>query len=442
MKIPFLNTKVETDLLLTLGLTPLWWVLGLNVIIYQSIGLWVFLKLLVGALRFDRPISIPRPLFWLFLFMLIYLASLLFNLGNHPSQRIFASLNNYLMFVLGFCLMLAVYNCGSFDFSQRLFETGNRLALVTAGITLTFLGAWWAARWTFRAEPLLAHLWPGLKNYPFFYVQWVIQGVTLDWKIGNVPRVSIYSGVYIATAGFMAMILPLSMGFHRLKESRPLIQAGTFMVLLIPFIFTLSRTAVCALAAAWLVVTLIEIGIKPLWCFLYFCIFFPLAEKMYEGFQWLFSVRAESTSGRMGIYEEAFSMVMEKNPLLGLGARPRDDFSTMIVGSHSHYVEMLLVTGILGLCVFLIFQGYMLISWFSQKKYLLKREHRILWKYLGISHLTADAVLLTSGLDSIPLTAFTYFLVAGTILYLGKEVQKTYAAQKKTEQGFAHALAL
>jgi len=442
MKIPFLRTKTETDLLLTLGWTPLWWLLGVNVLIYQIMVALVLLKFFTENYRSDGSISIPRPLLALIFFMAIYLISLLFNLGNHPEQRIIASLNNFFMFAMGFCIMLTLYNAGTPGFVRRLFQTGHRLTLITAGIALFFLLAWWGMKWTFQMQPLMAHMFPGLKNFPFFYVQWIIQGVTLDWKIGNIPRISVYSGVSIATGGFMAMILPLSIGFQHFKGGRKFLKAGIFIFSLVPFVFSLSRTAVCAFAAAWVLVMLVEKGLKPIWCFLYFFITFTVADKAYQALQWLFFMRPESTWGRLGIYEEAFSLVMEHNPWLGLGARPRDEFSTMIVGSHSHYVEMLLVTGVLGLTFFLIFQAMMLMEWFSQKKYLLTHEHRSLWKYIGISHLAADAVLLTSGLDSISLTAYTYFLIAGGILYHGREVRLFYASHKNREREVENAEAL
>lgn len=423
MKIPYLETRIETDLLLTLVLTPLWWVLGLNVLIYQGIALLVFLKLFTRSILNDQPLRLPRPLAGLGIFLMIYFTSMVLNAGDNPFQRTLASLNNYSMFVMGFFIIFALYHSAPDYFLIRFFKAAHTLNVMTAGIAVLFLGLWFWRGITFEIDPLLARFYPGLKSYPFFYILWIIRGVISDWTLAHMPRISIYSGVHIATGGFMAMMIPLSLGYQRLKNRSGLVYSAVLLISLIPLFFSLSRTSVCAFAASFVVVHMIRKGLRGSWCFVYFCAAFFGLGMLYRGLQWLLSIRAESNSGRMDIYAQAVSLVMHENPLLGLGARPRDEFSTMIVGSHSHYIEILLVTGILGFSAFFMFQVSTLLSWYSQRKNLASREQEIMWTYLGISHIAADAVLLTSGLDSLPFIAFTYFLTAGAILMMGRWLQ-------------------
>src|SRR5437870_2544996 len=100
-RIPYLNTRIETDLMVTLLLAPLWWFSGLSIGIYPLVTALAMIKLLMICIYSGKPLKIPKPVLGFVLFLIFYLLSILINVANLPSQRIFASLNNYLILIMG-----------------------------------------------------------------------------------------------------------------------------------------------------------------------------------------------------------------------------------------------------------------------------------------------------------------------------------------------------
>src|SRR4051812_16968822 len=112
--------RVDRELLGVFLLTPVWWILGFNIFIYHAIALFVFVKLLLYAGRAGESLRIPNILLEFTLFLLFYLASILLNAGIRPAERVFASINNYLLLVMGFLTMLAVYHAHAESFFRNL----------------------------------------------------------------------------------------------------------------------------------------------------------------------------------------------------------------------------------------------------------------------------------------------------------------------------------
>lgn len=418
MTFPYLTTSPKTDILMTFFLTPLWWMLGFGVFIYQAVAILVFFKLWAQLIRYERPFKVPTPAIWLGVFLLVYAASIFVNFSNHPIQRIMASVNNYFIYLMGFFLVLVVYECDPEDFLTSLCGVGRWVCLFTGLITVFFLIIWyWGDRGS--AWPsMLARMMPSLADYPFFYNILTLRITGPDWLTEKIPRLSIYSGIITATGGFMLMVLPLARASAVLRKrnhiTELIIYAGGFAAL----IFSLSRTAICAYFGSLVLVWMMEKK-QRIWIGIILVGLSILGAGMiYDGVQWLFESRSSSTVGRLNLYIDAIKIAARENFLLGIGVRLREEFTTMSVGSHSTHVAFFLMTGIFGLVSFVMFQFYTFAEWIRSKANLLQPYQKIMWKYLGMSFVGINVWILTDGVDGVPFIAFTYFLIAAALILL------------------------
>src|SRR6185295_3003447 len=126
--------------------------------------------LLAVQMRSHENLKIPRPVFWLLFFLVSYLASIAMNAGNYPIQRIFASLNNYLTYLMGFAVILVIYHA---DFKFLLYaflRTCRILCFISGLISVIFLVIWWSGHSDVQFPSLLGRFLPSLSDYPFFSI--------------------------------------------------------------------------------------------------------------------------------------------------------------------------------------------------------------------------------------------------------------------------------
>lgn len=415
---------MDRDLLAVFLLTPLWWILGFNIFIYQLTAGLVFLKLIIAGVRREKNLSLPKATMLLGFFLLSFLFSILINISEYPAQRIFASLNNYSMFLMGVLLIGIVYNGVREDFLAGLFGAGFTLAWLTGGIAVIFLIFYFTTRTTLEVTSLLARIFPSLVESPFFYLMLSLRTAAPDWIVGNIPRVSIYSHAHIATGDFMVILIPLMIGYRHLQKKEILPYAAALLAALTALAFSLSRTALCSFVAAFIFVNLIEKNKTLIFSLASLLACFFTSGLLYSGVEWLINLRIASNVGRMNIYAGAVDAVFNENILFGLGVRPREGFTMMALGSHSTYMGILLSAGMIGVLLFVMFQVSVFVNWYQQKKRLITPQQKIFWKYLGMSYIGANMTFVTSGLDALPFVAYAYFLITGSILLLSKTLKQ------------------
>ena len=420
IRIPYLNSLPEKDLLLTFLLTPLWWVLGFNIFVYQLVTYVAFVKLMAVLLESNRSLKIPVPALWFGLFLLSFASSIIINIPNYPIERIFSSANHWLIFIMGFLLTLIVYHLDS----RQMFLEFSRICWILCGVTgfsaIAFLSLWFLGYKNVEFPSLVGLVAPSLNEYPFFSLFTIVRLISSDWLSVELPRLSVYSAVQTATGGFLIMILPLGIAYLRLKNKNIWVRLPVLAASSIALFFSLSRTAICAFFAAASFVWFLEKRNKMSFSLIALMLTFFTSGKIYEGLIWLLNLRLESTIGRLEIYSDALKILREENPIMGVGVRPRNEFTMMAVGSHSTYLGILLVAGFLGLILFTLFQFTIFSSWLKQKSFMKDQEQRTAWRYLGISFIGSAIWFLTDTLDTLPFVAYTYFLIVASILSLGR----------------------
>lgn len=421
IRVPYLTTTVGTDLTVTFLLTPLWWVLGVNALIYQAVALLLFLRVLAEAVRRDETLYLPKASLAFAVFLISYLFSILINMGAHPFQRFLASLNNYAVYVMGFLLILVLYNHPA-SVLGPLLRASRILCVLSGGISIVLLFLWAQGYRRWDTVSLLARWFPGFLDYPFFYALMTVRLTYEDWLMSaTIPRLSLYSAIHTATGGFMLILLPLTIACYRMQPKRGLTFYPVILLGLIPLVFSLSRSAMCSFVASFVLVTAVEKRRKIYFSLVFSVFAFMLSGLIYNFSLWLLKVRDTSTRLRMTSYLEAVHAVVDQNLLLGLGVKLREGFTMAAVGSHSTWVSVFLVGGLVAFVLFLLFQFSVFMVWLRQQDRCVKSGNEVLWRYLGISYLAVSIWLITDSIDALPFVAYAYFLIIGGILWMNRE---------------------
>lgn len=424
LKVPFLNTSAATDLLLGFMLTPLWWVTGFNIFCYHLIAFWAFSKMIMSIMKNNESLKIPKPFFVFFIFLLSYLLSILLNISIRLSQRIFASLNNYTTIIMAFFIMAAAVNTAGRPFLKLLVKWGSRLCIFTAIIGFLILLFWLKGYKNLQVPTLLYRFLPSLIEYPYFFMLLKITGTVPDEFKLDLPRLTIYSSVATSTGGLMLGLIPLMIARFQLKKRIGVFFSLCLTLALLVLVFTIARAAIFAFIAAFIIVTLLSKGGKTAFVFISSMMLLITSGAAYRLFDWIFNVRKASTTGRMNLYEEALRILFEENPLFGVGVRMRDGFTMMAIGSHSLYIEIVFVAGLVGLSLFLLFQFLVLKYWFDQRKILRNEPEKIIWKYLGMAYIGMSIWLVTDTLFGPPFTPYLYFLIISAVFIFGRFLKK------------------
>ncbi|MCM8775159.1 MAG: O-antigen ligase family protein [Candidatus Omnitrophica bacterium] len=417
IQFPFLSTSIETDILGVLLLTPLWMVLGFNIFIYQGITLLVLMKWMILSRSYGESLSIPRPLVWFGFYLLAYWCSLLINFGNLSLQRILASINSYLIYIMGFFLALVSYHSASWGFLLRFLRVGRHLCLVTGILTLFCLGLWYAGYKNLYFDTLVGKVLPGLMRFPYFYSQLQMTLTRTDILSISVPRIDIYNGSTTDTGGFMLLIIPLLMAFYGLQPKKKWEYCLLFVISFVPLLASMSRSALCTFIGSLVLVNFIERRKD-----IYYSVFGFIAVLLASNFIlrslfWLSKIREISTNARLQLYAKALREVIEKNPLIGVGVKLRDGFTMTAIGSHSTYVGIVLVTGFVGFTFYMLFQFFILRTWYAQRNHLRNHDELVIWKYLGMAFIATSVFLSTENLDNLPYYAYGYFVLVACILF-------------------------
>lgn len=415
MKIPYLTTRIETDLTLTFCLAPLWWLTGLSIFMYHGTVLFVFVKLLVYLSQKNKGLELPKPSVFLFYFLLSYLLSILINIGRIPLQRIFASFNNYLMIVMGYMIIVIIRNVDTKILLDK-FMKACRMLCFFSGVMGVGILLWWTMGHQIRFVAPLGKIFPFLMNLPYFYSLLSITGTVLDFFSSfDLPRLTLYSGAPTSTGGSMLCMIPLMMAYYSFHPKKKLEYSLLFLASMTVLFFSVSRSAILGFVASWLFCWVLSRGRPLVTSFILLIIGFLSCQVIFSLMDWIFHMREDSNVGRFWLYGEALKILSRENLILGIGGRLRDGFTMMAIGSHALYIEIIFVTGLLGLIFFLVFQGVTLLYWYRRKPKFSNKKAMVFWRFLGMGLIAINIWLLTDTIFALPLVAYGYFFIIGMI---------------------------
>ncbi len=422
IRIPYLHTSPMQDLKITLALTPLWWVLGLYFVIYHFAAFLGMTKLLLSHAGKGMRIHVPSRSRWLLVFLAVYLLSLLLNAPLNSAQRTFASVNNYLVYLSGFFVILIIYNAAERQDVLDLMKIGSRLAVLGGIIVLGSLALWYLGYQRLSFSSLVSRLMPFLNDYPYFNVLLKVTLTDTDWFLNRgMPRIPVFTSVMTASGGQVLALLPMLATASMINRGWSVRQS---LLLLLPMsiaVLSLARTPLLALIIVCAIMLLR--GLQGRGWLLFLLMTFLIAVPTIAIFWSFFAGTAEaivgariaSTRTRIALYQDAIKYALDHNPVYGIGIKVREGYTTRALGSHSSVIAFFITTGMMGVMSYVLFQMDLIRSWWARRR-AFSGDDRTIWTNSGAAFIGFSLWMLTDTLDAVPYISTLYFLIAGILL--------------------------
>ena len=405
---------------------PLWWVLGLNLMIYQIAAVFLFARLIFFFQREDRGLYLPSSCFVILFLMLIYFFSILIHAQAFPAGRVLASAYNLSYWMMG-CFVIVVF---ANTFSTRQ----NRFLLKTfrsLGWIMGFLGiaAFFAAAYGRHAVIVPTPL-DGLSRYfenaDLLSQTLKVQLLIEDWFASVFRlRFNVFSPYPTATGGLLMITLMMTATFAAVEKK---LKSPFFIVLFTlnfsALLMTLSRMSVAVFILSIAVVFLLGKRKAFLWVVFLSCVIVLAGPWLLRTTDLIWKLRQDSSETRFALYQYSLQQLQGIDWVLGLGIKNRGEVFMYPIGSHSTYVSLCVKTGILGLAAFILFQGSLLLRWFRLRP--LVREERdlfFLWRGLGWVFIAMMFWTMTEDIDAPQLVAFLYFSLVGIFEGMRRELR-------------------
>jgi len=428
--IPFVSTSVLQDLALGVVLIPLWYVLGVRLFVFHLLALLVVIKTILRRHADREKPSLPSENLFLLAFILVYGLSFLLNSKDMPMVRALASLNNLSFWVMGVCVIFAVYNAFPREDGRCLLRAFRIFGLISSLFVIFSLSSWILSHKYWKGESLLLILAPEkavtvirTSGATLFQSSLDLRLVRKDKLFGHeFPRPNGFD-IYSNSLGVvMIYLLMMTLAYDRILRKKG--GLAIFLVLEgLAFLLSLSRIAMLALPAAVIFVILSRKKIFPLKIVgglaaaLLIILVLVSPHKMIRAAS---EFRKGSTVNRGELYKITLSEAL-KRPVLGHGFKPLLEGFFLPIGSHSTYIGVFYRTGFLGFLIFGAFWLTVFRKWWRQRPRLATNEIlRHLWTFGGVAFLSGLIWMLAEDLDAQPVASFLYFIIIGLILSLEK----------------------
>ncbi len=396
---------------------PLWWILGINLIVYHLFAIAIFMLMVHIYSRYSHGIYFPPSAVFILFLALAYTASILLHMSSSDITRVFASCYNLSFWIIGFFLVVVFSNV----FRKR--DIGDILnhfytfSFITGILSTLIMGY---AFITHERSIMFHSLMYGLTEYvgksTLAGVSVIVRPLFMDWFASTTgSRLNLFSPYPTATGGMLMIVLiMITTRAASKKELMHPIFLILFMMNLLGMVMTLSRITVLAFLVSFIVVLLAQTKKFPLWVSLFvflLLITMPFIEKLLE---WVMGLRGDSTGSRIALYRYSLQQLRDIDWILGLGVKPRTSVFYNPLGSHSTYVSLIFKTGIIGFLVFIGFQINLLWRWYQLKgKAAVSRVTFFFWRGIGWILMAFPMWMLTEDIDAPQLLAFLYFSIIG-----------------------------
>jgi len=418
-----LTSPIARDLSLLLLLTPIWWLLGVRFIVFHLLVFFLFIKTIMVLAKNNQHLFIPLELIFLLIFIVVYIISLL-SIHEVPLERVVASIYNLSFWIMGFLLILIIYNqiidreniiailksCRSFGVITSLFVIGS------------FIYSIIMAKYHLRFKSLLGYFFPidlFKGKAPLIADSLCPLIVDKDWIYQKlIPRPFGFNAYPTALGATMIILISLTQAYYA-GNPKAKFKKVIISLELISLILSFTRIAILGLFLGWLIVAIIS-KIKNRNTLLVLTIFvvlltvilisIPLDKISY----YFYSFRPGSTQTRLSIYKLTVNFLSD-HFLFGHGYKPRPKDFNFPIASHSTYLSVLYRTGVAGFLALCLFFGFIFFKWLKIKDRLNDDFLKNLWYYFGISLIGSLIWLLTEDLDAPPIAAYLFFMASALI---------------------------
>lgn len=330
----------------TISLVPLWWILGVQLLVYPVVGWYLFYRSL------QRPHSISLPFGWNMwcAYIGVWLLSLLLNLsfGTAEVGRSITALGS--IFGVWMLMIIVWYAMRRLNIRYRVIVRAicivgcsQLVAVVIGEAYLQVTGS------ILQTHSAIVTLVPSIPS-PIFFDAELYGRETLGWDADPIPRLKSFY-YWAPLAGTMSIFICMAAWAERQRFWQVTALLGGLLTIW----FAAARASQVGIAIAILVALwfggklgrrLILFGLIPVG------LFSPIIIS--QLYQYFFAYRQDSASGRLALYKETYTAFLN-SPLLGFGAQGRTNvLGDIPLGSHSQLYSTLYQTGVVGCWVLAI----------------------------------------------------------------------------------------
>lgn len=434
MFIPFVTTKPGTDLGLLIGLVPIWWVVGLEQIIWPFALFFIAVKVILikqGKVRINNVMVL----------FFVFLVSQVFSFfAIDETYRILVFLRNFAIFLSALLLLFIVTNS-----IIHWKEVKNLLRIVLLSLAFSaFLGLLGILNiWRPDFVSPLASVFPDWITNNQHGEKLVVR------EIGQIATFLSFSyfrlhGIFYYPTSYgtiLSTFIPVSI--FLIFQSRRLIGKILYctlsLLLLVNLIYTTGRGAMLSLIIGFVLFQLFSLRrhktvrwIMILTFFFLVIIIVFLNENVLNAVYSFFSVR--STNSRINEYLLSLQWWLQR-PFFGWGVALSSEvegISRLPLGSHSYYIAILFRFGLIGLI------GFISVYWV-----LWKHIHPIFLNGIENDNGFLDSflkygqwvffVLLLDGITTVQITDGLSFVFSWLILSLLVVSRNIIILQKQTQ---------
>lgn len=426
---------------LVLGGALLWWLLGLNLLIYHAAAFFL-LCFLLGQKRFSvSGFYVPPSANALLFLIAVYGFSIAVHAASSQTSRVIAACYNLSFWVMGASLIIAMANVFRLEEIPGIVTAFKRTAILIACLTAVVLVLVMRHQEAVEIRSPLFSMAKFLGNTSLVKDSLVIRPLMVDWFASySRPRLNLLAPYPTASAGLVVILIFFLMtDFAMHRRTTPFSWFGLLALNVTALALTLSRMSMLALFVSGLFVWFV--GKKHLFFWTLFSgALFLLAIPWIVPFsEWLMGLRSGSTSTRMDLYRYTLDQLNGADWILGVGIKAREETFAIPIGSHSTYISLLYKSGLLGLGLFLWFQLRLFLSWFHLRELSrTRRNYFLFWRVCGYVFLGMGLWMLTEDIDAPQMLAFVYFSIVGLFEGFRKELlnaRKPRAGDAARESG-------
>ncbi len=400
-QVPFQPDRLGEGLIFwTLVLVPVWWILGIQIVVYPLVGWYLLYRSLQTS---SRP-SVPFGWHIWGLYSSVWLVSIIYNLGRGVAElgRSVTALGSVIgIWFLALALWYAIraLNIRLTVIVRALCIVGlwQLLAVLVGESHIALTGS------ILKTQSLVTTLIPAIPARVFFDAG--LYGLDdIGWDIELVPRLRSFY-YWSPLAGTMSIIIAMA----ALLERKPFWRGAALLGSLVTVWLAAARTGQVGMALALILATGLgdsRMGKRILpWTVVLTSALSPfLLNGLY---QYFFTYRSDSAAGRLALYSETFQAFL-RSPWIGYGTYGRSDSVSVPLGSHSQIFSTLYHTGILG-------SALIVVAWISLTICIFKRS----WRYPALSPVmglwTGFSFQMLSGeLSAASVTVFSVAAILGS----------------------------
>ena len=405
---------------------PLWWVLGLNLVIYHLLSFTLLFIVISRAERKGETVHFEGAGLYLIALTGVYMFSILLHFASSDMSRLLAGTYNLSFWVMGTSLILTLSNRFSLNQSGKFLQSFLPFTFVTGILAILCFFLPFLGFSSVIFETPLYKLGDVLGRTVLVENSLLVNLLQLDWFVSVWrPRFNLYSPYPTAAGAVFLIALVMLVTWARMekKTASPFVW---FLVLpnLLGLFMTLSRISMLALGVSVTVIFFLQMQRAWIWIFLLLLGLIAALPLLDQWTTFLWGLREGSSVQRLELYQYSLQQLEGADWILGLGLKPREEAFRFPLGSHSTYLSMLFKTGVVGLIIFLAFQLHLALRWYQLKNFLRRSSKEFfLWQGFGMVFFGMAVWMITEDIDAPQLLAYLYFSIIGVFEGFHREVR-------------------